>query len=263
MTSPGKILRGREWGARLAELMACAPPDTTGWMERHTRILKSDSFSRVGLLEVGGQDCYLKLYLAKSPLQKLGFRLGYGRGVHSFDAAVQMARDAMPVPEPRACLLVPEGMVLLTRALADGVDLRALWLAVPAAEDAQRLMHKAGETLARLHAAGYTHGDCKWSNLLWCGSSYHFVDLERVRKRSGGHVPAGSPARGQLRDLARFTIDAEELGASAEQLELFLVSYLGGMPWSRKEIVTRLQVLLPPIRERHLRRYRLQPRPLL
>ena len=45
--------------------MASDPAATAAWMERHTRILKSDSFSRVGLLEVAGQGCYLKLYLAK------------------------------------------------------------------------------------------------------------------------------------------------------------------------------------------------------
>jgi tRNA A-37 threonylcarbamoyl transferase component Bud32 len=237
--------------------------DIAGWMERHTRILKSDSFSRVGLLEVGGQGCYLKLYLAKSPLQKLGFRLGYGRGIHSYDAAVQLARDAVPVPEPRACLLVPEGMVLLTQAVPDAADLRALWLAVPAAEDAQLLMRKAGAALAGLHALGYAHGDCKWSNLLWCDPVCYFVDLERVRKLRAPRLPGAPPAARQLRDLARFIIDAEELGARAEQLEVFLASYLAGTPWSREQIVKRLQRVLQPIRERHLRRYRLQPRPLI
>ena len=263
VANPGKILRGPEWGARLQESMACDPAATAAWMERHTRILKSDRFSRVGLLEVAGQGCYLKLYLAKSPLQKLGFRLGYGRGLHSFDAAVQMARDAVPVPEPRACLLVPEGMVLLTRALADAADLRALWLAVPAAGAAQRFMSRAGEALAGLHALGYAHGDCKWSNLLWWSSGFYFVDLEGVRKLRAPHFPAASPAVGQLRDLARFIIDAEELGASAEQLEVFLASYLADIPLSREQLVAPLRRLLPPIRERHLRRYRLQPRPLL
>jgi hypothetical protein len=232
-------------------------------MERHTRILKSDSFSRVGLLELAGQGCYLKLYLAKSTVQKVGFRLGYGRGVRSFDAAVQLARDALPVPEPRACLLVPEGMVLLTQALANAADLRALWLAVPAAEEAERYMRKAGEALARLHGAGYAHGDCKWSNLLWRDPGYHFVDLEGVRKLPATRLFAGAPAARQVRDLARFTIDAEELGASPVQFEIFLHSYLAGTPWSRQQLVTGLQELLPAIRERHLRRYRLQPRPLL
>lgn len=263
MASPGPILRGREWGARLRESMVSCPADTVGWMERHTRILKQDTFSRVGLLELEGRGCYLKLYLAKSNLQKLGFRLGYGRGIRSFDAAAQMARDALPVPEPRACLLVPEGMVLLTEALDDAVDLRALWLAMPAAGEARRLMREAGDAMARLHTMGYAHGDCKWSNLLWCGSVYYFADLEAARKLRPKHFPAGSAAAGQLRDLARFVIDAEELGASAEQLESFLASYLAGTPWKRERIVERLRRLLPPIRERHLRRYGLQPRPLL
>ncbi|MCB1854631.1 MAG: hypothetical protein H6988_02740 [Pseudomonadales bacterium] len=260
MARPGKILRGAQWGPRLAAAMAEAPAASVSWLEQHTRLLKSDRYSRVGLLELEGAPCFLKLYLAKSPVQKLGFRLGYGRGLRSFDAATSMAEAGLPVPEPRACLLVPEGMVLLTEALAGGADLRALWLDLPAADDAERLMHGAGAALARLHGAGYAHGDCKWSNLLWCARGMYFVDLEVVRKpRAAGTLPLA----GQLRDLARFIVDAEELGASAPQFEIFMGSYLAGVPCRRERLVSQVRPLLTPIRERHQRRYRQAPRPLI
>ncbi len=163
-------------------------------MERHTRLLKSDTFSRVGLLELQGQCCFLKLYLAKSSLQRVGFRLGYGRGVHSFDAARRLARASLPVPSPLACLLVEEGMVLLTEGIANSRDLRSLWLEQPAAGAASQLMQAAGDTLAALHLAGFAHGDCKWSNLLWNEVQMYLVDLEAVRAVTAARRPATAPA---------------------------------------------------------------------
>lgn len=256
---PGKILRGGEWGRQLQALMSIAPADATAWMERHTRLLKSDDFSRVGLLTVQQRPCYLKLYLAKTRLQQLGFRLGYGRGLHSFDAAAALLRDDLPVPEPLACLLLPEGMALLTKALPGAVDLRQWWLATPRPGEAEQRLRGAGETLALLHCAGYAHGDFKWSNVLCRNDALALVDLERVQKVRVRH----SPAPRQLRDLARFTVDSEELGASREQLQAFLAGYLGTAPCSREQLLLRLNPLLPPIRARHQRRYGLQPRPLL
>ena len=259
MASPGKILRGGEWGRQLQAVMSAAPAAATNWMEQHTQLLKSDDFSRVGLLTVQQHPCYLKLYLAKSRVQQLGFRLGYGRGLHSFDAAAALLRDDLPVPEPLACLLLPEGMVLLTQALPGAVDLRARWHATPLPGQAEQLLRGTGETLARLHCAGYAHGDCKWSNVLCRDNAVALVDLERVRKVRARHFPAPR----QLRDLARFTIDSEELGASREQFEAFLTGYLGAAPCSREQVLLHLRPLLPPIRARHWRRYGLQARPLL
>jgi tRNA A-37 threonylcarbamoyl transferase component Bud32 len=255
-------LRGEEWGRWLGERLDCEPDAAPAWVEAHTRLLKSDAYSRVGLLRLRDRDCYLKLYLAKSRLQQLGFRLGIGRGLRSFTAAQVLARAGLPVPRPLACLLLPEGMVLLTEAIEGASDLRALWLGVPAADEANQYMHAAGTTVADLHRAGLVHGDCKWSNLLWAHGELYLVDLEAVRRTANALRRGILPAR-QLRDLARFIIDAEELGASAGQLEVFLASYIAGARCSREELVAALRPLLASIRYRHQRRYRTEPRPLL
>lgn len=262
VASPGRILRGGDWGARLTRRMASSPAGAADWVEQHTRLLKSDPDSRVGLLEMEEQPCFIKLYLAKSFIQRLGFRLGYGRGLRSFAAATGLTRAGLPVPQARACLLVPEGMVLLTEAIPETSDLRALWLAMPDPSSSRQLMGAAGEVLSQLHRAGFAHGDAKWSNLLWNGELFYLVDLEAVRRLRGGRAQTRLHAR-QAADLARFVIDAEELGASPEQLEYFLGAYLGGAACTREQLLSQLCPLLPPIRERHRRRYRTPERPLL
>jgi len=263
MPARKNFLRGPEWAERLAERLASEPADTTTWMEHHSRLLKGDTHSRVGLLQVRQQLCYLKLYLAKSPLHKLGFQLGYGRGLRAFDRANELAGRGLRVPRALACLLVPEGMLLLTEGIAGGRDLRGLWQDQPAAEQAALLLNGAGATLAALHGAGYAHGDCKWSNLLWCDGSLYLVDLEAVREVTidrAGQLPLHPR---QLRDLARYTIDAEELGVGAACFELFLTSYCAHRGCDRARLVSGMQADLATIRRRHRAKYGIASDPLI
>jgi tRNA A-37 threonylcarbamoyl transferase component Bud32 len=266
LASAGKNIRGSDWAQSLADRVTAPPHEITGWMEQHTRLIKSDQWSRVGLLELREKLCFLKLYLAKSRLQRLAFRLGYCRAVRSFDAALELAKAGLPVPQPLACLSVPGGMMLLTEGIVGGQDLRTLWLAQPGETAALDLLAAAGETLATLHRAGFSHGDCKWSNLLWCHSKFYLVDLEAVRSlRGNGDASGGarSPHPRQQRDLARFTIDAEELGASPEFYERFLASYLHVSGCGREQLIAGVRPLLPPIRQRHRRAYNTRVQPLL
>lgn len=237
------------------ECLARGPANTASWMEQRTRLLKSDTYSRVGLLELRGQCCLLKLYLVKSPWQRLAFRLGYSRALRSFDMALAMAGLGLPVPAPRACVQVEQGMLLLTQGIADGRDLRALWLEPPEPARAELLMRGAADALAALHLAGFAHGDGKWSNLLWCGERFLLVDLDAARQ-----VKA-SPAAGlplpprQLRDLARFTVDAEELGATPQQYEVFLQRYAQHMSRAREDLLNAIEEPTSAIRRRHARKY--------
>jgi tRNA A-37 threonylcarbamoyl transferase component Bud32 len=220
-------------------------------MERHTRLLKTDAFSRVGLLELQGRPCFLKLYLAKSPLQQFGFRFGYGRGVHSFDAAQRLARAGLSVPVPLACLLVEEGMVLLTEGIENSRDLRALWLEQPAAAAAEQLMQIAGDALAALHRAGFAHGDCKWGNLLWNGAQLYLVDLEAVRVVTAARSQLLPLHTRQLLDLARYTVDAEALGASPAQFGVFMDCYCAGSGCRRELVTAGILPAVEAIRKRH------------
>ncbi len=230
-------------------------------MARHSHLLKSDTFSRVGLLEVGGQPCCLKLYRPKSSLRAVGFRLGYGRGPRAFDASAALLAAGLPVPEPRCCLLTDGAVLLLTAQIPGARNLRALWLEAPGALSVVQLLPAAGATLAALHGAGFAHGDCKWSNLLAAGDRLYLVDLEAAR-RVRPLADRGIHRR-QLRDLARFTVEAEELGVSSGDFDSFLGAYLAVSPIPRERLLAGLRPLLATIRDRHRRRYGLTPAPLL
>ena len=247
-----RIIRGGSsgdgWGVALQDMLATSSSDTATWMQQHTRLLKNDTNSWVGLLQLQHETCYLKLYRYKSTLQKLLFRLGRGRPVRSFDVACELLKNEVPVPLPRACLLVPEGALLLTEGIADGGNFNDLWREQPAHDKFRQLLISAGESVARLHRAGYAHGDCKWSNLLWTGSQCYLVDLDGVAKASSGSAK-------QARDLARFTLNAEELDIGTELYELFLESYLQGVGGSRSEVIDRMLPTLRLLRDRHLAKY--------
>ena len=250
-----RIMRGSMWAESLCEDLARGPADTVAWMEQHTHLLKSDTHSGAGLLEIRGQPCFLKFYRAKSRWQRLGFRLGYARALRSFDMAGALASRGLPVPAPRACVLLPDGMLLLTAGIPGGRDLRRLWLEQPDAGLAGLLMRGAGDTVASLHRAGFAHGDCKWSNLLWNGERFFLVDLDAVRNLKSAAVAARIPAARQVRDLARFTVDAEELGASREQYNLFLQSYCIAAKQAPDLLVPAIRAAADPIRLRHANMY--------
>ncbi len=251
----GRTLRGSLWAQALVERLAQGPANTAAWMEQRTRLLKSDTYSRVGLLELRGRSCLLKLYLVKSPWQRLAFRLGYSRALRSFDMALALADRGLPVPAPRACVQVAEGMLLLTQGIADGRDLRALWLEQPEPARAELLLRAAADTLAALHLAGFAHGDGKWSNLLWSGERLLLVDLDAVRQVKADPA-AGLPLPPrQLRDLARFTVDGEELGATPQQYEIFLQRYAERMRCAREDLLNAIEDPANAIRLRHARKY--------
>ena len=249
MESPAiKICRGKDWGERLRQQLGASGLGENQWMEQHTRLLKEDSHSRVGLLQLSDRLCCLKYYQAKSTAQKMLFRLGYSRGLRSFDAATQLLRANVKVPQPLSCLLLPRGMMLLTEGIEQSKDLKALWQSRVEARQQELLLANAGATLARLHGAGYSHGDCKWSNWLWSGEEFYLVDLEGVKQASVG-------GKNQARDLARFTVNAEDLGVSAETFERFLDGYLSGGPRSREDVINAILPTLGQLRKRHEAKY--------
>ena len=243
-----RIVRGDTVAAQLRELLATPPADAADWVEQHTHLLKSDANSRVGLLQLQQQQYCLKLYLARSARQKLLYRLGRGRPVRGFEVARELAAANLPVPAARACLAVPQGLLLLTEGIVDAVNLNDLWRQQSARNDAGQVLHCAAQSIAQLHRAGYAHGDCKWSNLLWTGERVYLVDLDGAGKAAMGSA-------GQARDLARFTLNAEEWALSPQLYRRFLQSYLRGTGGSQAQVVASMLPQLHRLRARHLAKY--------
>ena len=242
------MLRDGGWGGALCQSLAEPPAGIEAWLENHTCPLKADPGSSVGLLQLRDDTCCLKFYRSGSGLRALAFRLGIARGVRSFDRAQELAAAGIRVPEPRACLLVAGGMLLLTEGLCASRDLRELWATGAGVADWTALLGAAGRALAALHAAGFAHGDCKWSNLLWSDDEICFVDLESVRRARAGGARC-------MRDLARFTLDAEEFALPPALYRAFLETYAAAAQRKPENLPRSFAPSLARLRRRHLAKY--------
>ena len=243
MSASYRVLRGQAWAHVLCSAIGPAGEDIGGWLSEHTQVLKQDEHSQVGLLQLAGELCYLKLYRPRSTLQQLRFRLGRGRAVQNFDSTAALRTAAVPVPEARACLLAPGGMLLLAQGIAQASDVHTLLQRGCPGEMQENILRQAAHALARLHQQGFAHGDCKWSNMLWAQEKFYLVDLDAV-------VAARVGSARQARDLARFTLNAEEQALQPSVYEKFLQEYLQLMSLSRQDL---MRAMLPPLQKLRLR----------
>lgn len=241
-----RILCGDSWAVRLKEQLATSPTDTAGWMEKHAASLKKNIYSLSGFLRIDDKVCFLKLYRPKTPQHKLLYALGMGRPLRHFKAARDLSAQGLAVPRPLACLLVPQGALLLTEGLAGGDTFSRQWLRNPADGEARDMLRSAGELLANLHGLGYAHGNCRWSNFYWDGERAYLLDLDNTRK---------SDRSEQARDLARFTVNAEDLRVGPSWYTQFLESYRQDSGESRREIVERMMPFVHGFRAKYLARY--------
>lgn len=248
MATSYRVIRGEHWAQALLAKLVDADRDTSAWMDAHTHLLKRDRYSQVGLLQLAGRPCCLKLYRCKSSLQSLQFALGRGRAVNSFDGGHSLRAAGVAVPEALALLRVPGGMLLLCSAIEQAENLQVLWPRVDSCATREQILDRAAQLLARLHSAGFAHGDCKWSNWLWAQGQLYLVDLDAVCQAAAGD-------RRQARDLARFTLNAEELSLQPALYDLFLEGYLSAMGLSREVLIPPMLVELQRLRQRHLQHY--------
>lgn len=242
-----RVLHGQYWGEHLAALLQQPPVEIAQWLGRHSTLVKNDAYSMAGLLELEGKPCFVKLYRHKSLLRKWLPPPGGRRAVRSFMTSQVLADSAVPVPAALACLMIPEGLLLLTESIVQGTSLGQLWHQAHSPQESGSWMRAAGDILAALHQSGFVHGDCKWSNLLWSDDHFYLVDLDAARKATWRVHYA--------RDIARFTLNAEEQGVEPDQYEQFLSSYLQSTGGSREALVTGVMPYLKTFRERHRVRY--------
>jgi hypothetical protein len=231
----------------LAELDA-RPGACRDWIEAYGQVVKLDHYSRTAILELAGEPCFAKLYQPHSWLQGRIMRTGLGRPLRSQEAARQLLRAAIRVPEPRGCIWVGDGVLTLSEGLPDSQDLQLRWGTATEPAARRQLMSTAAESLAQLHLRAYSHGDCKWSNLVCRGEQLYLVDLDAVRRSRPG-------SRRQARDLARFTLNAEELAVDSGVYAVFLEAYFSALEIPREGIIAQMLPELHKLRHRHRGRY--------
>tara|TARA_B100001540_G_scaffold301030_1_gene307056 strand:+ start:524 stop:1297 length:774 start_codon:yes stop_codon:yes gene_type:complete len=257
MINKGTVIRGKRWGKRLTERLRTPPLGISQWMRRHTDVVKDDASTLAGCLRISRRRRFLKLYRSRNLLFKLLCLARLARPMATFRTALVLAASEVPIPRPLSCVLVSEGLLMLSEGLDSSRDYCALWEAGQSGEELYRMMRGAALTLSVLHRAGYTHGDCKWRNLLWIDGECFMVDLDGARRRRL------FAARARARDVARFTVSAEEAGVPSSLLQAFLDSYVAHSGVAREELLRRMQPNLEKLRGRHLEKYGITPQPLL
>lgn len=248
MVDSVRIVKEGALAKLITERLRSFPGSIHAWMEAHTRILKEDTYGIVSLLDTHDAQCVLKFYGFRSRMHAMVHTFGRGRVFHSHRAAITLRREGISVPEPLGVLRLGDGMVLLSEAIPGQGNLLQVWQGDPPAGQASHILQVAGHALGNLHTTGFAHGDCKWNNFLWDGKGISLVDLDGVCKTEL-HSPR------QSRDIARFTVNAEEQGVEAEQFNQFLESYLQVVGSSRQKVMEAMVPFVYSIRAKHLARY--------
>lgn len=251
------ILRGEAWGHRVKRRLNQPPVGIVPWMQQHTILIKDEPKRMVGYYPMRDVPCFIKLYRRRTPLHLLVYAMRLGQPLRTFRNIIELSANGVPTPRPLSCVLTWQGVLVLTKGVSEGGTYDQLWASRPAREEAHRMMRGAGKTIASAHACGFSHGDCKWSNLLWSQGECYLIDLDSARRSRFRR------ARRRARDLARFTVAAEEGGVPQELLESFLHSYLEESGDSRDDLIRRMRPNLEKLRNRHEKKYGIVAQPLI
>lgn len=113
-------------------------------------------------------------------------RLGRSPADREHRVLAALRARGVDVPAPLGLAVLPEGDRLLVIPFLAGTTL-AEALRLPPSER-RRTLAEFGALLARLHAAGYAHGDLHAENVLVTGTGPVLVDLQHARRlRGDGH----------------------------------------------------------------------------
>lgn len=249
----GRVLEGGAAGEQWLSQLAAAGGDLGTYLSQRGSLVKDGTASRAWLVDVEGAPCFAKLYRHKSPLRRLLPGITARRPLRAYRVGRVLHREGLAVARPVCCVALPDGVLLLTAALGNGDSLAEQWPALPAGQRSGALA-LAARALAALHSAGYSHGDCKWHNLVIARDTCYLVDIERARR--GGE-------RWQARDVGRFAVAAEDAGVAQDQFDAWWRDYLAGAGPRGERFRAAAARYAAAVRRRHERRYGRAPRPLL
>lgn len=152
---------------------------------------------------------HLKIYEPKNALETAIGTVTPARGATSWRSGLALRDAGIPTPEPLLLLLrkparIHRETVLVTRALVDPVLLtEELKARLASGRPTRPLLDEAAALAARLHDAGFLHGDFTASNLVLAGPPDDrrlvLIDLDRTKRLSV--LPAPLRRRLQVLDL--------------------------------------------------------------
>ena len=130
-------------------------------------------------------------------------RIGQSPALREWQALVELHAARVPVPEPLAWGVLPGGDPLVVTEYFEG---RALARLLDAASEGERWswIDRLAESVARLHAAGYRHGDLHLGNLHGADETVKILDVQRAHRLRS--------ERERLRDLAQLDFSIARAG---------------------------------------------------
>ena len=205
------------------------------WPPTPDKLLRDNSKLQAFVWHHQEQRLFVKCFRYQG-LRRLAARFGRERGLAGFRAAERLR--AAGIDTPAALALVRDSNCrsswLLTQMLDSTTNCHQLAEAGLSDDMKQQLLQAGLALLVKLHQSGHAHGDFKWANLMWQQTQDRLwlIDLDGVKACRPGSKP-------QLRDLARFLLNAEEVGLGADVRDAAFQSYCAQMQ------------LLPELARRH------------
>lgn len=255
----GGGLRGEVVAGSAVDGLLVGGEGVEGWFSGHGEVLKEDGAIQVRILAGrGGEQIFAKRFGAKGRLHLVKAVLGRQRAPHLWRMTRAFQRAGLPVPEPFGYLLRGRGggsvSYFFGEALTQVDDLLAIsrrrddfleWLS------AIDLMARVGETFAKMHQQGLTHGDTKWANIAVAEGTGQFwlLDLDSAR-RSRCHQ-----TRRMWKDVARFLVNALECEVGDALTGRYLSAYSATRGISQRVVEMSVGPLVAGIRARHRRQY--------
>ena len=194
------------------------------WPPVPERVLRDGAKLGAMICRQAGASWFVKRY-SYSGLRRLAARLGRERARRNYVISMAWQAAGIPVPQPLACLVAPGTATswFVCEALDGAIDMHELTRhGQPEADAVQRQILFTGlQLLARVHQAGWSHGDAKWANFILSADYQQIwlVDLDAARRCKLG-------SRRQARDLARFCLNAREAGFDTGLIQQALQDYL-------------------------------------
>jgi tRNA A-37 threonylcarbamoyl transferase component Bud32 len=152
-------------------------------------------------------------------------RIGRAPAAREWRALRTLRRAGLPVPEPVALGELANGDRVLAMRFQPGLPLSEA-LAARGAER-RALLTALGEAVARLHAAGWIHGDLHAGNIL--------VEADRLLLLDWQHSGRSRSRRKRLRDLAQLDYSLWRLASRADRVRVRTAALGLERPWDASE----------------------------
>ena len=234
------------------------------WFRCNICNIKSDEKKESGIVNISSSKAvFVKRFFIDNAWQKILYALYKDQALQTFKLSLDMASAGVPIPRPLAVIRDPErkkkSVYLLSEALRHYRTLKKTIIDLKDPAQVQDVLDYLAVLLAKMHNAGFFHGDMKWKNIMIDARSKNsacFIDLD-----TAGRLISRRDRR-YARDLARFCIDIQESLPQQGQVCRFITAYSRFATRTPKSIMEHTLPYHMKIAAKHRAKYGIEPTPL-